>query len=119
MKRFVIILTLCIASQFSLGQTLTPEEAAKRVGDSIKVCGKIFGGRYFENANNAPTLLNMGAAFPNSPLTIVIYADTRKKLAYQPEVELVNKNVCVTGTVVLYREKPQIVIRDVSQIVVE
>jgi hypothetical protein len=118
MKKLLTFALVFILAKSSFAQTLTPEEAAKHVGDSIKVCGKIFGGRFFETSNGAPTLLNMGAAFPASPITIVVYSDLRAKMGYAPEVQLKDKNVCVNGRVTLHKEKPQIVIYDATQLVV-
>ena len=116
MKKLLLFVLVIISAKYSFCQTLTPDEAAKHVGDKVKVCGKIFGGRFFETSNNAPTLLNMGAAFPASPITIVIYKELRTKMGYSPETQLKDKNVCVTGTVTLHKEKPQIVITDASQL---
>jgi hypothetical protein len=106
---FIGFIHLCNA------QALTPEEAAKHVGDNVKVCGKIFGGRFFETSNNSPTLLNMGAAFPASPITIMITLEVRNKLGYVPEIQLKEKNICVTGKVELYKGKTEIVVRDLAQ----
>jgi hypothetical protein len=116
MKKILFIVVIFLSAKMSFGQALTPEEAAKHVGDSIKVCGKIFGGRFFETSNNAPTLLNMGAAFPASPLTIMIPGTVRVKMGYAPEIELKDKNVCVKGRVILFKEKAEIIVNDISQL---
>ena len=116
MKKLCILFTVLSFSLFASAQSLTPEEAAKHVGENIKVCGKIFGGRFFETSKGSPTLLNMGAAFPASPLTIMIPGEVRTKLGYIPEQHLKEKNICVTGTVILFKEKPEIVVNEISQI---
>jgi hypothetical protein len=116
MKKLFTLLAFIGAVQFCAAQTLTPEEAAKHVGDNVKVCGKIYGGRFFETSNNSPTLLNMGAAYPNSPITIMLSLDVRNKLGYTPEQELKEKNVCVSGKVELFKGKPEIVVTDAAQL---
>lgn len=116
MKKLYIFAFFIALTKLASAQTLTPEEAAKRVGDSITVCGKIYGGRYFETSNGSPTLLNMGAAYPASPLTIMIPGDVRSKLGYIPEADLKDKDICVHGRVILFKDKPEIVVYDVSQI---
>jgi hypothetical protein len=116
MKKIFTLLAFIGFVQFCNAQTLTPEEAAKHVGDNVKVCGKIFGGRFFETSNNSPTLLNMGAAFPASPITIMITLDVRNKLGYVPEQQLKEKNICVTGKVELFKGKPEIVVSDMAQL---
>jgi len=119
MKKLYIIAFFIAAAQLASAQTFSPEDAARKVGDSITVCGKIFGGRYFETSKGSPTLLNMGAAFPASPITIMIPGDVRSKLGYIPEAELKDKNICVRGRVILFKDKPEIVIYNASQLEVQ
>jgi hypothetical protein len=95
---------------------IKPAEAPQHIGDSVKVCGKIYGGKYLEAAKNQPTFLNMGAIYPNQQLTIVIWGNVRKSFAYVPEKELTNKMVCVTGRIEEFNNKPQIVINNVAQL---
>ncbi len=116
MKKIFTFLLIVPFYQFSSAQTFSAEQAAKKVGDSIKVCDKIYGGRFFETSKGSPTLLNMGAAYPTSPLTIMIPGEVRIKMVGAPEQELKDKNICVVGKVILFKEKPEIVIYNVSQI---
>ena len=69
-----------------------------------------------ETAKGTPTFLNAGGSYPNAPLTLVIWADARKEFKNKPEEYYAGKNVCVTGRVEVYRDKPQIVIAHESQI---
>lgn len=117
MKQLVFFLAICCLGGSALGQTvIKPAEASKHVGEKVSVCGKIYGGRFFENGKNQPTLLNMGDKFPNNPLTVVIYGEMRTKLGYKPEEKFLDKELCLIGTVTLYKEKPQIVIEEATQI---
>ena len=111
---FAFVLTLSVSAQ-----SYTPEEAVKHVGENVKVCGKIFGGRFFETSKDAPTLLNVGAAFPSSPFTIMITKEVRQKMGNAPEIELKEKNVCVTGKVILFKEKPEIIVEESKQLTIE
>jgi hypothetical protein len=119
MKKYLLIAAITFISSIGKAQTLTPDDAPKHVGEQVKVCGKIFGGRFFETSTNAPTLLNMGAAFPASPLTIMITKEVRAKMGNAPEIELKGKNVCVSGTITLHKEKPEIIVDNESQLVVQ
>ena len=47
--------------------------------------------------NKHPTFLNLGASYPDNPLTIVIFCDDRKNFKQPSEEFYENKNVCVTG----------------------
>lgn len=96
--------------------TITPSEAAQHVGETRTVCGKVFGGRYLENANGAPTLINLGADYPDNPFTLVIYGSDRGHLSYPPEVYLKGKTICVTGLIKLFKGKPEIIVTKEDQI---
>jgi len=67
-------------------------------------------------SNQKLTLLNVGAAFPNQVFTIVIDNELRAKFETAPETFFLDKDVCVTGKVSLYRDAPQIVIYKKEQI---
>ncbi len=86
------------------------EEISNNIGDSIIVTGKVYTTRYLENSKGAPTLINIGAAFPNQLLTVVIFSDDRSKFAQGPEVMVADKTISVTGKVTLFKDKPQIVV---------
>ncbi len=109
-KLFLSLMIICASAISVSAQQITPDEAAKHIGETVTVCGKIYGGKYFE-AGNKMTLLNMGAAFPKSPLTIVINADDRKNFKNPPEDFYSNKTVCIKGVVKEYKGKPQIFIQ--------
>jgi micrococcal nuclease len=111
MRTALVLCSFLLAGFFAGAQTtITPQEAAAHIGKTVTVCGKIFGGKYFEYSKNKLTLLNMGAAYPDAPLTIVIDSDNRKNFAKAPEEFYKDKEVCITGTVTEYKGKPQIVI---------
>lgn len=116
MRRIFAMVILCFLMSSLSGQTVGPEEASKFIGQKKTVCGKVFGGRFLENAKDGPTLLNMGAAYPNNPFTFVIFANDRKNFAFKPEEFLIDKDVCVTGDIKDYKGKPEIVLTDSTQI---
>lgn len=92
------------------------EEAKNHIGENVKICTKIFGGKFLENSKGTPTFLNAGAQYPNAPLTLVIWADARKDFKNKPEEFYTGKAVCITGKIELFKEKPQIVIAKEEQI---
>jgi hypothetical protein len=96
--------------------TIKLEEVSKHVGDSVTVCGKVASGRYTDQSSRKLTLLNVGAAFPNQVFTIVISNELRGQFETTPESLFLDKDVCVTGKVSLYRNTPQIVIYRKEQI---
>lgn len=119
-KHTGLLLAALIAGFCSWSQSSIPaSEAPKHLNEKQTICDKVFGGRYLENAKDAPTLLNMGAAYPNNPFTFVVFLEDRKKFSYKPEEFLLNKEVCVTGEITEFKGKPQIIVSDTLQVVIK
>jgi DNA/RNA endonuclease YhcR with UshA esterase domain len=116
MKFIFSILLLCSFSFTRAQQSVKLEDIASHVGDSVTVTGKVYGIKYFESAKASPTLINIGAAFPNQLLTVVIYGEDRKRMELDPEKLFTNADLSVTGKVELFKGKPQVVITDKSQL---
>ena len=96
-------------------KTIKIEDASNYIGEKVKICTRIYGSKYNENSK-APTLLDAGANYPNNPLTLVIWADKRANFKNPPEVFYKGKNICVTGTLQLYKGKPEMIITKEEQI---
>jgi hypothetical protein len=103
----VLVIFSCIVAE---AQLIPADSAGKYVGQTITAYGKVVDGRYLSGPGKSPTLLNMGAKYPNQKLTVVIYGENRVNFGYQPEVALINKVIYVKGKVDLYDDKPQIVV---------
>ena len=115
MKKTALILFLtAFCSLRSFSQTVPAAEATKHIGEKVTVCGKVFGGRFFESSDK--TLLNVGGLYPNNTLTIVIEGENRKKFSFKPEEFYTNKEVCITGEVKEYKGKPEMHVTEVAQI---
>jgi hypothetical protein len=89
--------------------TIGVQDAAQHYNENVQCCAKVYGIKALDNL----TLVNLGAAYPNQPLTIVL-RDAARDIG--PGLD--GKNICVTGTVVSYKDKPEIVVTDPKQIVV-
>ena len=87
-------------------------DIAKHVGDSVIVKGKVFSSRAVSNGKLL--LVNLGGAYPHQLLAVVIGEDVQKLLKEALKAELLE--LSVAGKVELYKEKPQIVIKDPAQI---
>ncbi|MEI9912248.1 MAG: hypothetical protein WDO71_22900 [Bacteroidota bacterium] len=80
MKYLLCFVTVCITGIASFSQAVIKlEDVSKYIGDSVTVCGKVAGIRFMEQSKNQPTLINLGAAYPNQLLTVVIWGDLRKE----------------------------------------
>ncbi len=112
------LLSLFLVAVATAQTTIKLEDVSKHIGDSVTVCGKVDGLRYFENTKNKPTFLNIGANHPNQLLTVVIW-ETAKALFTTKVEDLLNKEICITGRIILYKERPEIVIEKPEQIVIQ
>jgi DNA/RNA endonuclease YhcR with UshA esterase domain len=117
MKFLLLLLLTVFFGNAQAQKEIKLEELKDHIGDSVKVQGRISSARYLESTNNTPTFINVGGVYPNQLLTIVIWGDVRKKMGYDPSDK---KNLgglaVVIGKVELYKDKPQIVITDPSQL---
>jgi DNA/RNA endonuclease YhcR with UshA esterase domain len=116
--KIATIFTSLFISTLSLptyGQTvIVAKDAGKHMNENVVVCGMVYGGKYLSSADI--TLLDVGGTHPNELLTLVIKGDDRKKFKAPPEDVLKGKNVCITGQVIDYKGKPEIMITDPEQI---
>lgn len=108
---------LSINSSLS-AQTIPTDSVANYIGKTVKVCDKVYG-THVSKGEKKVTSLNLGADFPNQKLTVVIFESDLAKFSYQPAIFLKDKNVCVTGKIMTYKEKPQIVLNDPANLTYE
>ncbi len=116
-QAFLLLIALCCTIASFAQTEIKIEDAAKHVGDSVKICAKVYGGIFLEQAKGTPTFLNVGGSYPNNPLTLVIWADTRKTFEQKPEEFYKDKYVCIFGKITLFKDKPQIVLYNKNQLV--
>ena len=114
MKYFKILIfsffSLCAFGQ----KQVSINDVSSHVGDSVTVSSTVHGGRFL--SGNSLTLLNLGAAYPNQLLTVVIRGDDRTKFAEAPETLYRGKDILVKGKVEMFNGKPQIVVTTKEQI---
>ena len=65
------------------------------------------------------TFINLGRAYPNSPLTLVIFAKDLINFSDTAEKLYGNKSICVTGAIKEYKGKAEIIVSKPDQIKVE
>jgi hypothetical protein len=90
------------------------EDAASRIGETATVCGVAASAKFEANVPSRPTLLDLEKSYPHAVLPR-IYGDNRSKFGIS-ETSLRGKRICVTRQIGDYREKPEIVLTDPSQL---
>ena len=94
--------------------TVAVKNAAKHIGQTVKICDKVVDGKLITSSN--ATLLAIGGDNPSQQLTIMIPAADRAKFKGRPELDYRGKDVIVTGKLASYKGKPQIIVSDPKQI---
>jgi DNA/RNA endonuclease YhcR with UshA esterase domain len=105
-----------VGAAVKVREIIPDEEAQKRVGQTVTVCGIVASTRYSESAKTKLTYLNLGRPYPDQSLTVVIPDQLRALYRFRPEEYFKGKKICAAGQITVYRDKPQIVIDDPSQI---
>jgi len=108
-------MVLCLWAVSSNAASITPDEAASQVGQTATVCGVVASTKYDAHLRSQPTFLDFGQPYPNEVFTVVIFGSDRAKFG-TPETTFRGKRVCVTGQVRDYRGKPEIIVKDPSQL---
>jgi hypothetical protein len=111
----ILAITFCVAAQSS---KLTPKEAKYHVGETATVCGKVASTHYAAQSKGQPTFLNLDEPYPREIFTILIWGSDRPKFG-APETEYQDARVCVTGKIKSYRDVPEIVATEPSQIEIQ
>jgi DNA/RNA endonuclease YhcR with UshA esterase domain len=122
-RKALIILTLVVIASVTLQahwgaaatSTLTSAEASSHTGEAATVCGTVASATYAARSRGSPTFLNLDKAHPDHIFTIVIWRDNRAAFG-NPEMRYSGKRLCVSGVIEDYRGRPEIVVRDPSQI---
>jgi DNA/RNA endonuclease YhcR with UshA esterase domain len=112
-KTFVALFAAAVAA-LAIAQTptaYTPEEAAKHVGETATVTGKVDG---FHQSGKGNIFLNMGGAYPNQAFTAFIPSGSAAQFANAQQYD--GKTVSVSGKIQLYKGKPEIIVNSPSQI---
>ncbi|HEY1872075.1 MAG TPA: hypothetical protein VGG71_13520, partial [Chitinophagaceae bacterium] len=98
-----------------ISQKINATEVRNYIGKQITVCDLVVNVKHATNINRKPTFLDYGAKYPNEIFTVLIWDDDLPKFSYSLK-SLEGKNICVTGTITLYKDRPEIIVHDPSQI---
>jgi hypothetical protein len=116
MKKTILFASIIALFSFraSAQTAISAKDAAKHIGEKVTICDKIWSTKFFDSSNM--TLLDMGGYNPNQLLTIVIKGEDRGKFKGKPEDNYKGHNVCITGTLVDFKGKPEIVVTSPDQL---
>lgn len=112
---WVFVLGWLLTAGGANAATLTAAQAKDHVGETATVCGMVASATFAARINRAPTFLNLDKPYPDHLFTVVIWGSDRPKFR-QPEVQYRGKRLCVTGSIKIFRGRPEIVVKEPSQI---
>jgi len=113
MKTFLTLFACAIVAS-AIAQTpatYSATEAAKHVGETATVTGKVDG---FHQSGKGNIFLNMGGAYPNQTFTAFIPSGSASLFSNAAQYE--GKTVSVSGKIQLYKGKPEIIVTSPGQI---
>ena len=91
------------------------KNAAQFIGKKVTACGRVSGVKATEKV----IFINVGASYPNTPLTLVIFKKDEKNFPFEIEDYYLDKNLCIKGEVKEYKGKTEIVVSSPEKIIVQ
>lgn len=116
MRIWFALFVLAFSYSGNAQKEIRVEEARDNIGDTVKICTKIFDTKFDENSKGSPTYLYTSSHDPNATLAFVVWGEKRKYFDYKLEKDLKEREICVIGKIELLKNRPIIVIDKQSQI---
>jgi DNA/RNA endonuclease YhcR with UshA esterase domain len=105
---------ICAASVTAQTPNYTAADAAKHVGEIATITDKVDG---VHQSGRGNIFLNLGGKNPNQIVTAFIPAASAGDFSNPQQYE--GKTVAVSGKITLYHGKPEIIVSNVSQIIIK
>lgn len=91
--------------------------AIQNVGELRTVCGRVQSTYINSNTASQRIYLNMGREYPNHTFTgLIWYSSNKDNFDGRPDKKYKKKNICISGVISTFNEKPQIQIDFENQI---
>jgi len=116
MKYLLFTLYLFTLSGFLTAQEkITEADFQNYIDKNVEYCDKVFG-TFVTKGEKQVILLNLGAEYPDHKLVAAIFQSDWKDFDYKPDEFLKGKTICIKGKLVLYKGKPEIIVKNPKQI---
>ena len=117
-SRLLLILTFLPLVVDSYDFIEIPHTAAiQNEGKLRTVCGKVQSTYINSNTASQRIYLNMGREYPNHTFTgLIWYSSNKDNFDGRPDKKYKKKNICISGVISTFNEKPQIQIDFENQI---
>lgn len=118
MKKLSLFIAVTLFAKLAFSQTVSLDSIAKYEGKKVTVCAKVQG-THVSSGEKKNTYINFGKPYPDNTFTVLIAEPDLNNFKYVPADFLTDKNICITGTVVMYKGKPEIIATSEEQIKAE
>lgn len=115
MKAIYFLLIIAVGGIIQAQQKLSEEDLKQYLDKKVEYCNKVYG-TYVTKGKKKVALFNLGGDYPNHELTVAIFESDWNKFDYKPDDFLKGKEICVTGKLIMYRDKPEIIVNSPNQI---
>jgi hypothetical protein len=115
MKFLFAFISVFISLHITAQAQLSIDSVSAYIGKTVKVCDKV-AGTLVTKGDKPVTYLNLGAEFPNSKLTIVIFQKDLINFPITPSDHYKGMYVCVTGEIGTYKDRVQLIIENSDKI---
>ena len=113
---FYLFISIIWSSRSDAQIPIKLEDVNRHIGDTVKICNKIYGGNYFNRLPGNLTYLYVGNDYPDNLLAVKIAKEDRENFEDRPEMMYAYKDVCITGKLELDKGKPVIIVKKPEQI---
>lgn len=112
MKALILAFGLALTTIPAAAETIAPLEAKAHVGQIVTVEGTV--SEVHHAASGKVIFIDMGGRYPNNAFAAVVFAEDASKF---PNVDsLEGKIADISGSIRLYKGKPEIILNDPGQI---
>ena len=117
MKKLLLSLCLALLCAAPALAAISSDEARSHVGEQQTVCGPVAQVAYLRKG----IAINMGARYPYQHINGFIWNSNALSVGrgLSSYDELIGKNICISGQIVLYKGRPEIIINTPGQISVK
>lgn len=118
MKQLIVFAFLIGSALYTHAQTISADSISRYEGKVVTVCEKVVD-THVSSGDSKVIYLNFGHPYPAQSFTGVIFQGDAHNFSYDPAVFLKGKTMCVTGTVKIYKGRPEIIINRPDQLKIQ
>jgi len=96
-------------------QKISIDSISVYIGQNVTVCSKVFS-THITKGEKPLTYLNLGAAYPDQKLTLIIFQKDRTNFSFPPDEYYNLQEVCATGELKTYKSMTEMIISSKDQI---